>query len=158
MTDLPGYGDGSNPPDGENHANYSKRAMALDLSDEGDQATLQCEGRTRLPGNSNYSATRRVVFGATVSQHQQQPESPSKGPTMDLRPYCLSSKQLLVATEVLNYQPFIIDDDVQTGVAHSILFSGDPRFRPRLVFRRSEMTELDWDRAVAANAGLSRHV
>ena len=30
VTDLRGYGDSSTPPDGENHANYSKRAMALD--------------------------------------------------------------------------------------------------------------------------------
>ena len=30
MTDLRGYGDSSKPPDGDNHANYSKRAMALD--------------------------------------------------------------------------------------------------------------------------------
>jgi haloacetate dehalogenase len=29
-TDLRGYADSSKPPDGENHANYSKRAMALD--------------------------------------------------------------------------------------------------------------------------------
>jgi haloacetate dehalogenase len=32
-TDLRGYGDSSKPPDGENHANYSKRAMALDQVD-----------------------------------------------------------------------------------------------------------------------------
>ncbi|MEW6320594.1 MAG: alpha/beta hydrolase [Acidobacteriota bacterium] len=30
VTDLRGYGDSSKPPDGENHAGYSKRAMALD--------------------------------------------------------------------------------------------------------------------------------
>jgi haloacetate dehalogenase len=30
VTDLRGYGDSSKPPDGENHANYSKRTMALD--------------------------------------------------------------------------------------------------------------------------------
>ena len=30
MTDLRGYGDSSHPQDGENHAGYSKRAMALD--------------------------------------------------------------------------------------------------------------------------------
>jgi len=30
MTDLRGYGDSSKPEDGENHGNYSKRAMALD--------------------------------------------------------------------------------------------------------------------------------
>ena len=29
-SDLRGYGDSSKPPDGENHLNYSKRAMALD--------------------------------------------------------------------------------------------------------------------------------
>ena len=31
MPDLRGYGDSSKPADGENHANYSKRAMALDM-------------------------------------------------------------------------------------------------------------------------------
>ena len=30
LTDLRGYGDSSKPPGGENHVNYSKRAMALD--------------------------------------------------------------------------------------------------------------------------------
>ena len=30
MSDLRGYGDSSKPADGENHVNYSKRAMALD--------------------------------------------------------------------------------------------------------------------------------
>ncbi|MGD0906615.1 MAG: alpha/beta hydrolase [Candidatus Acidiferrales bacterium] len=30
MTDLRGYGDSGKPPEGENHFNYSKRAMALD--------------------------------------------------------------------------------------------------------------------------------
>jgi haloacetate dehalogenase len=33
VTDLRGYGDSSKPPDGENHANYSKRVMALDQVD-----------------------------------------------------------------------------------------------------------------------------
>jgi haloacetate dehalogenase len=31
MPDLRGYGDSSKPADGDNHANYSKRAMALDM-------------------------------------------------------------------------------------------------------------------------------
>jgi haloacetate dehalogenase len=30
IADLRGYGDSTKPPDGENHVNYSKRAMALD--------------------------------------------------------------------------------------------------------------------------------
>jgi haloacetate dehalogenase len=33
VTDLRGYGDSSKPPDGERHANYSKRAMAQDQVD-----------------------------------------------------------------------------------------------------------------------------
>ena len=33
VTDLRGYGDSGKPPDGDNHANYSKRAMALDQVD-----------------------------------------------------------------------------------------------------------------------------
>jgi haloacetate dehalogenase len=33
MADLRGYGDSSKPVDGENHGNYSKRAMALDQVD-----------------------------------------------------------------------------------------------------------------------------
>src|SRR3954464_11514477 len=31
LPDLRGYGDSGKPTDGENHANYSKRAMALDI-------------------------------------------------------------------------------------------------------------------------------
>src|SRR5262249_17491869 len=30
VTDLRGYGDSSKPPDGDGHANYAKRVMALD--------------------------------------------------------------------------------------------------------------------------------
>jgi haloacetate dehalogenase len=33
VTDLRGYGDSGKPPDGDNHVNYSKRAMALDQVD-----------------------------------------------------------------------------------------------------------------------------
>ena len=33
VTDLRGYGDSSKPPDGDNHSNYSKRAMAQDQVD-----------------------------------------------------------------------------------------------------------------------------
>ena len=33
VTDLRGYGDSSKPPDGDNHSNYSKRAMALDQAE-----------------------------------------------------------------------------------------------------------------------------
>jgi hypothetical protein len=42
---------------------------------------------------------------------------------MDLCPYNLSPEQQRTATRVLNYQPFIVSNDIQTGVAYSILFS-----------------------------------
>jgi hypothetical protein len=40
---------------------------------------------------------------------------------MDLRKYNMSPKQEETATAVFNYQPFIISDDVQPGVAYSWL-------------------------------------
>jgi len=47
---------------------------------------------------------------------------------MDLRRYSPSWLQVKAATAALNYQPFIISDDVQTGVAYSWLHSGDLGF------------------------------
>jgi haloacetate dehalogenase len=44
MCDLRGYGDSSKPPDGDNHANYSKRPMAQDGVD-----VMQHLGYTRFP-------------------------------------------------------------------------------------------------------------
>jgi haloacetate dehalogenase len=41
VTDLRGYGDSSKPPDGDNHANYSKRAMALDQAEVMQQLGFQ---------------------------------------------------------------------------------------------------------------------
>jgi haloacetate dehalogenase len=44
VPDLRGYGDSSKPPDGENHVNYSKRAMAQDQID-----VMKQFGYTRFP-------------------------------------------------------------------------------------------------------------
>ena len=44
VPDLRGYGDSSKPPDGENHVNYSKRAMALDQVE-----VMKHFGYTRFP-------------------------------------------------------------------------------------------------------------
>ena len=44
VPDLRGYGDSSKPPDGENHVNYSKRAMAQDQID-----VMKHFGYTRFP-------------------------------------------------------------------------------------------------------------
>ena len=68
---------------------------------------------------------------------------------MDLRPLNLSAKQIQQAAHVLNYQPFIITDDFQTGVAYSWLYSGDPRVKPPVVFQREQ-----WDKISKANQRL----
>ena len=49
---------------------------------------------------------------------------------MDLRPYGLSTEQVERAFEVLDYQPFIISDELQTGMAYCVLHSPDPRVAP----------------------------
>lgn len=66
---------------------------------------------------------------------------------MDLRPYSLTTQQIEDGSHLLNYQPFILSDDVQTGVAHSWLYAADPRVKPQLVFRRGDP---EWERGVAA--------
>lgn len=44
---------------------------------------------------------------------------------MDLRKYNLSAKQIDEAVSILNYQPFIISDDICTGVAYSWLYTAE---------------------------------
>jgi SAM-dependent methyltransferase len=74
---------------------------------------------------------------------------------MDLRACKLSANQVERAAAVLNYQPFIITDDLQTGAAYSWLHSPDPRVSPPFVFRRSQWNE-EWDKVATANAALRR--
>lgn len=71
---------------------------------------------------------------------------------MDLRRFRPSEAQQRRAAGVLGYQPFIISDDVQTGVAYSWLHSRDPRVKPPLVFRRGG--EHDWALVTDANRRL----
>lgn len=72
---------------------------------------------------------------------------------LDLRQLNLSAKEIRQAAHVLNYQPFIITDDLQTGVAYSWLYSDDPRVKPPLVFRREQWRE-EWDKISTANQRL----
>jgi SAM-dependent methyltransferase len=75
---------------------------------------------------------------------------------MDLRRYSPSRLQVMAAMRTLNYQPFIISNDVQTGVAYSWLHSGDPRDdgADRFVFERPQVQPNVWEKAVDANARL----
>jgi SAM-dependent methyltransferase len=69
---------------------------------------------------------------------------------VDLRPY-LSNSLFKQAEAVLDYQPFILSDDAQTGVAYSWLHAADPRVAPKLRFQRDEP---EWDAATEANEQL----
>lgn len=75
---------------------------------------------------------------------------------MDLRPYSPSRLQTIAAIGALNYQPFIISDNVQTGVAYSWLHSADPRDDRfwKFVFQRDRLPSDIWEKAAAANARL----
>lgn len=54
---------------------------------------------------------------------------------------------------VLNYQPFVLTDDIQTGVGYSWVAPGDVRVNPPLVFRRSDY-DSEWPKICDANARL----
>jgi hypothetical protein len=72
---------------------------------------------------------------------------------MDLRSFCQTHESRVVAASVLAYQPFIISDDLQTGVGYSWLHTADPRVSPPLVFERAKW-EGEWEKISAANARL----
>ena len=55
--------------------------------------------------------------------------------------------------EVLNYQPFVLTNDLQTGAAYSFLYSQDAHVNPPLVFRRSDWFD-DWQNITDANQRL----
>ena len=73
---------------------------------------------------------------------------------MDLRPYLASGAAEAATAGLLDYQPFILSDDIQTGVAHSWLFADDPRVAPKLVFRRQDCTLERWQAVTDANRRL----
>ncbi len=54
---------------------------------------------------------------------------------------------------VLDYQPFVLTDDIQTGVGYSLVTPGDERVNPPLVFRRSDY-DSEWPKICDANARL----
>jgi SAM-dependent methyltransferase len=72
---------------------------------------------------------------------------------MDLRPHIRTNTQIETAKRVLNYQPFMITDDVQTGAAYSWLHCADPRVAPPLLFNRGDGH--DWEKITDANRRLA---
>jgi hypothetical protein len=70
---------------------------------------------------------------------------------VDLRPFNLSQAEVQKAASVLNYQPFVITSDLQTGVGYSILHAIDARVGGTLVFQRKDWAVEEWDKITSAN-------
>lgn len=71
---------------------------------------------------------------------------------MDLQSSQLTREQVLEGAKLLDYQPFILSDDVQTGIAYDWLYgSEDPG---RYVAYRDQVSEETWRRFAAANSQL----
>jgi len=66
----------------------------------------------------------------------------------------LNKEEVDLAATVLDYQPFILSENIQTGAAYSWAYSDDPRTNPSLVFNRSDNSEYDWSRITNTNARL----
>lgn len=76
---------------------------------------------------------------------------------MDLRKYHLSGSDIETAAEVLNYQPFIITDDCQTGVAYSWLYGEDGGRGANVrdfVLRKDSVDSSTWNQFADANGRL----
>lgn len=74
---------------------------------------------------------------------------------MDLRQFNPGIALTWKAKSVLNYQPFIITDHVQTGVGYSFCYCKDPREAPPLVFNRKEWSDEEWKTISESNRGLA---
>lgn len=75
---------------------------------------------------------------------------------MDSRPYNLTGKQVKQGTELLGYQPFILSDDVQVGVAYSWLYESDGGRNNQNDFCKDRRTTPPdvWEKFVTSNQQL----
>jgi haloacetate dehalogenase len=89
MTDLRGYGDSSKPPDGENHSNYSKRAMAADQIE-----VMRALGFERF-AMVGHDRGARVTWRLAV----EHPEAVTRAAALDIVPLPYSMMSREFATE-----------------------------------------------------------
>jgi SAM-dependent methyltransferase len=73
---------------------------------------------------------------------------------MDLRGL-LSPEQIERACDVLDYQPFLLTDDIQTGAAYSWVHAVNTRSGPPTLFRKNQDLN-EWDKITDSNARLRR--
>jgi haloacetate dehalogenase len=93
MTDLRGYGDSSKPEDGVNHANYSKRAMALDQIE-----VMRALGFERF-AVVGHDRGGRVTWRMAV----EHPQAVSKAVIIDIVPLPYSRVTRQFATEYFHW-------------------------------------------------------
>ena len=89
LTDLRGYGDSSKPPVGDNHANYSKRAMAADVSE-----VMRALGFERF-AIVGHNRSARVTWRLAV----EHPEVVTKAAVLDIVPLPYSMTSMEFATD-----------------------------------------------------------
>jgi len=93
MTDLRGYGDSSKPPDGDNHANYSKRAMALDQVE-----VMRALGHERF-AVVGHDRGARVAWRLAV----EHPQRVTRAAVLDIVPLPYSSVTREFATQYFHW-------------------------------------------------------
>ena len=93
MTDLRGYGDSSKPQDGENHVNYSKRAMALDQIE-----VMRSLGFERF-AVAGHDRGARVTWRLAV----EHPEAVTKAVVLDIVPLPYSRVTREFATQYFHW-------------------------------------------------------
>src|SRR5437667_2325095 len=75
---------------------------------------------------------------------------------MDLRKFGITREQALLGAGLFDYQPFILSDDIQTGIAYDWLYGDTDRYGfhdpHRYVVKRNEVDSGTWQRFVSANA------
>lgn len=75
---------------------------------------------------------------------------------MDLRQYKPKKRLIRRAKRVLNYQPFIITDNFQTGVGYSFCHCKDPRVSPPLIFIKKDWSSKEWVAITERNQELAQ--
>jgi haloacetate dehalogenase len=123
MTDLRGYGDSSKPLDGENHANYSKRAMALDQI-----AVMRALGFERF-AVAGHDRGARVAWRLAV----EHPAVVTRAAVLDIVPLPYSLMTKAFATEY--YHWFFL---IQPAPLPETLIGGSAEF-----YLRGRCTERD---------------
>ena len=122
MTDLRGYGDSSKPAGGENHANYSKRAMALDQVE-----VMHALGFDRF-AVVGHDRGARVAWRLTI----EHPERVSRAVAIDIVPLPYATVTREFATEYYHWffliQPAPLPETLLANNAEFFLRSRFQRF------------------------------